>query len=283
MKFELIGVVGAGVMGTGVTQALLQTEHKVKLVDIDRDVLEACQQALRHNLRAIKIFKNELRHLDIDEVMSRLQVSTEIDELKDVQIVVENVTENWDVKKEVYLRLDAACNKDCIFAVNTSALSVTKIAGLTNRPDKIIGMHFMNPVPMKTLVETIKGYHTSEETIAASRTFLAGMNKDCVLVDDLPGFVSNRISHLFMNEAVWVVQDNVADAEAVDQIFRDGYAHQIGPLQTADLIGLDVVLDTLNVLYDAYQDPKFRPAPLLKKMVAAGLLGRKSGQGFYLY
>lgn len=270
-------------MGTGVSQTLAQTGHDVVLVDISEDALEKSIANTRQSIRLSMMMNPKYRDLDIDEVIARIQRTTDYNALSDVDFVVENINENWELKKAVYLKIDQICPKNSVFAANTSAVSITKIGALTNRPDKIIGMHFMNPVPLKPTVETIKGFHTSDETIETAKQFLEGMDKQCILVNDLPGFVSNRISHLFMNEAVWVVQDQVANAQDVDAIFKTCYNHEVGPLETADLIGLDTVLDTLKVLFEAYQDPKFRPAPLLKQMVDAGLLGRKSGQGFFQY
>ncbi|WP_242655185.1 3-hydroxyacyl-CoA dehydrogenase family protein [Clostridium cellulovorans] len=174
-------------------------------------------------------------------------------------------------------------NESCLFLVNTSCISITKIASLTKRPDKVIGTHFMNPVHIKTAVEAIKGFYTSEETIEKTKELLSKMGKEMIIVNDLPGFVSNRISHLFMNEAAFVVQDQVAAPAEVDAIFKKCYGHVMGPLETADLIGLDTVVDSLEVLYESYQDPKFKCCPLLKKMVDANLKGRKTGKGFYDY
>lgn len=270
-------------MGAGVSQNLIQTHHNVLLVDLADDVLEKCLASIRENMRLSMFTDTEMRGNNVDDMLSRVTVSTNLEEIAKADFVVENVTEDWAIKKELYKILDNTYKQDCIIAANTSSISITQIASITKRPDRIIGMHFMNPVPRIKIVETIKGYHTSDKTVHEAKEFLNELNKECVLVNDLPGFVSNRISHLFMNEAIWVVQDDVADPEDVDQIFRDGYKHEIGPLQTADLIGLDTVLNTLYHLYGSYKDPKFRPAPLLEKMVNAGLLGRKSGEGFYKY
>jgi 3-hydroxybutyryl-CoA dehydrogenase len=183
----------------------------------------------------------------------------------------------------VYRALDALCPPEVCFGVNTSCISITRVAGFTQRPDRVIGMHFMNPVYLKTSIEIIRGYHTSEQTIQAARNLLRQLGKDAILVNDYPGFVSNRISHLFMNEAAFVVQDQVATPHEVDAIFKKCYGHTMGPLETADLIGLDTVVHSLDVLYESYQDSKFRCCPLLRKMVHAGLLGVKSGKGFYEY
>ena len=197
--------------------------------------------------------------------------------------VVENITENVDSKLELYSQLDAICRDNVIFAANTSCISITKIASVTNRRQKVIGIHFMNPVPMISAVEMIRGFHTSEETIQTTLDLMKQINKEGIIIKDFPGFVSNRISHLMMNEAAFIVQDRCARAEDVDDIFRKCYGHKMGPLETADLIGLDTVVNSLEVLFASYQDPKFRCCPLLKKMVEAGLLGRKSSQGFYQY
>lgn len=188
-----------------------------------------------------------------------------------------------ELLKNVYGKIDNICDENCIFLVNTSCISITKIAALTKRPDKVIGTHFMNPVPQKKVVEVVKGYHTSEETIASLKELLANIGKEAIIVNDYPGFVSNRVSHLFMNEAAYVVQDQVASPESVDDIFKKCFGHAMVPLETADLIGLDTVVNSLDILYKSYQDPKFRCCPLLRKMVDAGLYGRKSGEGFYKY
>jgi 3-hydroxybutyryl-CoA dehydrogenase len=196
---------------------------------------------------------------------------------------VENVVEKWPVKKDVYAQLDAICRPDVVFAANTSAISITRIGSATKRPSQVVGMHFMNPVPMKPMVEVIRGFHTSDASIAAAKQFLAGMGKDCIVVEDSPGFVSNRVLMLTVNEAVFLVHDKVASAADVDRIFKTCFGHKMGPLETADLIGLDTILYSIEVLYESFNDDKYRPCPLLKKMVDAGLHGRKSGRGFYNY
>lgn len=215
MKLKKIGIIGAGVMGTGVAQNLAQTDHEVVLIDISEEILQKSMDRMQQNIRFSMMMNPDLRKIGMDEIIARVRTTTDYDLLHDVDFVVENVNENWEIKKEVYLKIDDICPKETVFAVNTSAVPITKVGALTQRPDKVIGMHFMNPVPLKPTVETIKGYHTSEKTIEIAREFLAGMGKKCILVQDLPGFVSNRISHLFMNEAIWVVQDQVATAEEV--------------------------------------------------------------------
>lgn len=283
MDIRTVGVIGAGVMGVGVAHSLAQTGHQVVLVDVNDTILDKAREQIRNNLRFQGMFAKGAPPVDVDGVLARIHGTTDLGRLGEADYVVENVSEQWDIKKTVYPRLDAVCPAHCIFAANTSALSITRLAALTQRPDRVIGMHFMNPVPMKKTVETIRGFHTSEDTIERSRNFLRQMGKDSILVNDSPGFVANRLSHLFMNEAANLVLENVGTARDIDDIFKKCYGHAMGPLETADLIGLDTVVDTLKVLYDDYQDSKFRCSPLLRRMVDAGLLGRKSGKGFYNY
>lgn len=278
-----VGVIGAGVMGMGVAQSLAQSGYDVVLIDISEDILEGAMEKIRNDMRLYAMFNRNKEQLDIEAALSRIVCSTDYQQLGEVDFVIENVTEKWDIKKEVYKKIDMICPEHTVFLVNTSCISITKVGALTNRKEKVIGTHFMNPVPMKNTIETIRGYHTSGETIEATKELLGGMGKECIIVNDYPGFVSNRISHLFMNEAAFVVQDQVASPEEVDDIFKLCFGHKMGPLETADLIGLDTVADSLDILYESYQDPKFRCCPLLRKMVDAGLLGRKAGQGFYNY
>lgn len=277
-----IGVIGAGVMGSGVAQKFAQNHHEVILVDISEKVLESSKDKIQNNIRFFNMFNRD-KMIDIENLLSKIHFTTDFDELSEVDFIIENVTENIEVKKDVYEKIDKICKKDCIYMVNTSCISITKIASFTQRKDKVIGTHFMNPVPVKKYIEAIKGYHTSDETIESVKKLLESIGSEFILVNDFPGFVSNRISHLYMNEAAYVVQDGVASPEDVDAIFKKCFEHKMGPLETADLIGLDTVVDSLEVLYESYQDPKFKCCPLLKKMVDAGCLGRKSGQGFYEY
>jgi len=282
MSYASVGVIGAGVMGVGVAQNLAQTNHHVVLVDVSAEILEHSKKEIRNGLRAFAMF-NKKAAVDAKEVMSRIQFTTDYEQLSNVDFVVENVIEKWPVKKDVYAKLDAICRPEVVFAANTSAISITRIGSATKRPSQVLGMHFMNPVPMKPMVEVIRGFHTSEATIAAAKDFLAGMGKDCILVEDSPGFVSNRVLMLTVNEAVFLVHDKVASAADVDRIFKTCFGHKMGPLETADLIGLDTILYSIEVLYESFNDDKYRPCPLLKKMVDAGLHGRKSGRGFYNY
>lgn len=281
MKNKRIGVIGAGVMGEGVAQNLAQTGHEVVLVDLSEGILDKARSNIERNIAFGSFFKKDKD--GAGNAAEKITFTADYNALKDVSFVVENTTEKWAVKQEVYSVLDAICPAGCIFAANTSAISITKIASVTGRADKVLGMHFMNPVPMKPMVEVIRGFHTSEETLAAGREFLASMNKECVIVNDAPGFVTNRVMMLTVNEAVYLVQEGTASAEDIDKLFKSCFGHKMGPLETADLIGLDTILYSIEVLYESYSDSKYRPCPLLKKMVDAGLYGRKSGKGFYTY
>ena len=217
------------------------------------------------------------------DTLSRITFTTDYEQLHDVDFVVENSTEKWHIKKEIYPQLDTICPESAVFAANTSCISITRIGSVTKRPDRIVGMHFMNPVPMKPTVEVIRGYHTSDETIEIATQFLAGMDKDGIVVNDSPGFVSNRVLMLTVNEAAFLLHEGVSTASDVDQIFKKCFGHKMGPLETADLIGLDTILYSIEVLHESFADSKYRPCPLLQKMVDAGLYGRKSGEGFYSY
>lgn len=283
MKIEVVGVIGAGVMGVGVAQALAQTNHRAVLVDVSDEVLAKAKAEIQKNIRFERMFNKSASLGNPDEVLARITLTTDYSLLQDVDFVVENVVEKWDVKKEVYPQLDAICPEHCVFAANTSCISITRIGSVTKRPDRVIGMHFMNPVPLKLTTEVIRGYHTSEETIERAQEFLAGMGKDCIIVNDSPGFVSNRVLMLTVNEAIYLVHDQVSSAQDIDRLFKSCFGHKMGPLETADLIGLDTILYSIEVLYESFNDSKYRPCPLLKKMVDAGLYGRKSGQGFYTY
>jgi 3-hydroxybutyryl-CoA dehydrogenase len=276
-----IGVVGAGVMGVGVAQNLAQTGHDVILVDTSEQILAGALTRIALNCRMSRLTGGPA--VDPDEVLSRISTGVGADALAKVDFVIENVPEDWEIKREVFAALDAACGPDTVFIVNTSAIPITKVGAITGRPDKVIGVHFMNPVPMKPAVELIPGFHTSADTVERTRGLLAAMGKHAVDVKDSCGFISNRLSHVFMNEAAFLVYEGVASAEAVDEVFRSCFGHPMGPLETADLIGVDTVLDSIEVIYQHYRDSKYRPCPLLMQMVDAGLRGRKAGRGFYDY
>lgn len=278
-----VGVVGAGVMGRGVAQAAAQKGMCVVLLDVSDEILVAADNEIRQAIRFAAMLDKKIATDSPDEVCQRIEFTTDLARLAQVDLLVENVSEKVAIKQELYPQLDGVCKSDCVFAVNTSAIAITRVASWTQRAEKVVGMHFMNPVPMKPLVEVIRAHHTSDATIGTAKQFLTQLGKEAVVVNDMPGFVSNRILMLTVNEAVFVVQDQVSTARDVDRIFKGCFGHKMGPLETADLIGLDTILFSLDVLYESYNDPKFRPAPLLRKMVDAGLHGRKSGEGFFKY
>jgi 3-hydroxybutyryl-CoA dehydrogenase len=275
---EPVGVIGAGVMGVGVTQSLAQYGHDVILVDVSEQILSRAGREILHNARMSRLLGSGAPELDLRHV----HTTTDLGELAAAH-VIENITENRVLKEELYARLDAVCGPETVIAANTSAISVTRLGSLMERPDRVLGMHFMNPVPLKATVEVIRGWHTSEDTVERALGLLTSIEKDGIVVSDAPGFVSNRVLMLMINEAIYLVQDQVATTEDVDRIFTSCFEHRMGPLATADMIGLDTILYSIEVLYESFNDSKYRPCPLLKRMVDAGLHGRKSGRGFYSY
>lgn len=278
-----VGIIGAGVMGTGVAQSVAQAGHEVTLIDMSEEILEKAKEEIKRNIRFQAFFKKNENEQPLDQVLGRITYTTDYQKVKAANVIIENVPEVWDIKRDVYHRLNELYIEESIFLANTSCISITKIAAQLKNPSKVIGVHFMNPVPLKPTVEVIRGYHTSEDTVNLTKSFLSSIGKECIIVNDYPGFVSNRLSHLLMNEAAYVVQDQVAIPRDVDDIFKKCFGHKMGPLETADLIGLDTVVNSLDILYESYQDTKFRCCPLLRKMVDAGLHGRKTGKGFYAY
>lgn len=281
MAIKTVGVIGAGVMGRGVAQNLAQTNHEVVLVDIADVILADARNEIKNNIRLQGLFNKEAKAPG--SALERVVFTTDYQLLHKADFIVENAVEKWDIKKEIYPQIDAICPEYCVFAANTSAISITKIAAATQRPDRVVGMHFMNPVPMKSTVEVIRGFHSSDQSMKTAQQFLQQMGKDGIVVNDSPGFVSNRVLMLTVNEAIFLLQDQVASAEDIDKIFKNCFGHKMGPLETADLIGLDTILYSIEVLYESFSDSKYRPCPLLKQMVDAGLYGRKSGRGFYDY
>ena len=253
------------------------------LVDIDEKQLSRARDSIYTNVRMRGLFDKKSALPRPDTVLQRILFTTDFNQLKQADFIIENVVEKWDVKQEVYRRLDSLCGPGCIFAANTSAISITRIASAVARADRVVGTHFMNPVPLKSMVEVIRGFHTSPATLEKTKRFLSAMGKECIVVNDMPGFVSNRVLMLTVNEAIYLVQDQVASPEDIDHLFRTCFGHKMGPLETGDLIGLDTILYSLDVLYESYNDDKFRPCPLLKKLVHAGLHGRKTGRGFFNY
>jgi len=281
---KTIGVVGAGVMGASVAQNLAQTGHQVLLVDNRNDALEGAKNRIRNETRLQRLLRQAGTSAPgADTLLERITFSTELECLASADYVIENVTEKWDIKRPVYERIDRICKADAVFAANTSCIPITRIGSATGRPERVIGTHYMNPVPMKDTVEVIRGFHTGDAAIEATKQLLTQLGKQWVIVNDSPGFVSNRVLMLTINEAVYLLAENVAGAEDVDRIFKSCFGHKMGPLETADLIGLDTILLSLEVLFDSFKDSKYRPCPLLQKMVDAGNFGRKSGTGFYNY
>lgn len=277
----VIGVVGAGVMGIGVAQNLAQCGYETILVDKDEATLDAARAAIARNSRMSRLMGGPT--LDPDEILGRITTAVGVDALAKAELVIENVTENWEIKREVHQQLDRVLAADAVIVVNTSAIPITKMAAIGTHPERVVGVHFMNPVPAKPVVELIPGFHTAPETVERTRAVLTGMGKHAVDVKDASGFVSNRVLMLTVNEAAFLVYEGVATAESVDEVFRGCFGHPMGPLETADLIGVDTILYSVEVLYDHYADSKYRPCPLLKQMTDAGLHGRKSGRGFYTY
>ena len=277
-----VGVVGAGVMGTGIAQSLAEAGRRVVLVDVSEEALEKVAPEIRKGLTMAAMLRGKPTR-PADEVLALVETTTEYERLGDAVFVVENTTEDVDVKSAVYPRLDEVCPPDAVFAVNTSAILIARMAALTKRPDKVIGMHLMNPVPMKPTVEVIRSAQTSEETIETTLELLRSIGKEGIVVNDSPGFVSNRVLMLTVNEAIAVLADGGAPAADIDRIFKTCFGHKMGPLETADLIGLDTILNSLVVLRDSFGDSKYEPHPLLAEKVGAGDHGRKSGRGFYDY
>lgn len=282
MSRYVAGVVGAGVIGRGVAQSLAMAGHRVVLVDVSDDVLERSVAQMRRDLRLARVL-GRLAPGAEGGALENIETTTDYDRLSVAEVVVENVTEDPAVKERVYRRLNDVCGPDVLFAVNTSAIPVTSIAAQVQRPERVIGIHFMNPVPLKDTVEVIRGFHTSPATVLASQELLRSMGKKWVMVEDSPGFVSNRVLMLAVNEAAFLVHEGIAPAESVDEIFKSCFGHKMGMLETADLIGIDTVLRSIKVLQEQFGDSKYRPCPLLKQMVDAGMLGRKTGRGFYTY
>lgn len=281
-----VGVVGAGTMGIGVAHTFAAAGLPVVLVDTAESALDRASTTIAANVRLYPLLdpsRSTLSALSADDVLSRITTSTAVGDVARAGFVVENITEKWECKTEVYRELAAACPATTVLCVNTSAIPITRIAGLIDGPHRVIGTHFMNPVPLMPLVEVIRGVHTDDATVTAVRGLLAKAGKDSVVVNDGSGFVTNRVAMLTINEAIFVLQEGVSTPLDIDRLFRQCFGQRMGPLETADLIGLDTILYSLEVLLDHFADPKYRPAPLLRQLVAAGHLGRKSGKGFHSY
>jgi 3-hydroxybutyryl-CoA dehydrogenase len=283
MKFSTIGVVGAGNIGTGVVTDLVLNGLNAVVADISDEALRKSETEVLKSIRFAPLFSKSLPKVSPEEAARRMTFTRDLKDLANCEMVIENVPERWEIKRPIYEELDAIMPAGICFGANTSCLSITRIAAATRRPEQVIGLHFMNPVHLKPTVEVIRGFHTSDRTLELLQILFGQLRKQAIVVEDLPGFVSNRISHVFMNEAAFVLQDQVASAEKVDQIFKQCFGHKMGPLETADLIGLDTVANSLDVLYESYHDPKYRCCPLMRKLVDAGHLGRKTGRGFHIY
>ncbi|MBM3319280.1 MAG: 3-hydroxybutyryl-CoA dehydrogenase [Candidatus Eisenbacteria bacterium] len=282
MDQKQLAVVGGGTMGAGIAQVFAQSGYRVDLVDLNEEILKRSIGRIEKSVRKLAE-KGVLDPSKVDPVLSSVRPVPSIGKMAPPALVVEAVPEHFELKKKIFQELDAAAPKEAILASNTSSISITEIAAATKRPEKVIGMHFMNPVPLMKLVEVIRGIATADDTYERVEALTKELGKTPVEVQDYPGFVSNRILMPMINEAIYALMEGVASAEDIDTVMKLGMNHPMGPLTLADFIGLDVCLDIMEVLYGGFSDPKYRPCPLLKKMVRAGYLGRKSGRGFFEY
>jgi 3-hydroxybutyryl-CoA dehydrogenase len=277
-----VGVIGAGTMGNGIAQVFTQSGFEVRLVDAAAPALERARSAIGKSLAKF-VEKGKLSSADRDAVLGRLAMGTDIDALGDADYIVETIVEDADAKRDLFARLDTLTRRDVILSSNTSSISITTLGAATSRPDKVLGMHFMNPVPLMPLVELIRGQVTSSDSMLIASDLCVRLGKTATEAADYPGFIANRILMPMINEAIFALMEGVGTTEAIDTVMKLGMNHPMGPLTLADFIGLDVCLAIMNVLHEGLGDPKYRPCPLLRRMVAAGYLGRKSGRGFYQY
>jgi len=277
-----VGILGAGTMGHGIAQVLIRSGYTVFLHDLSQQFLDSGAGRIAKGLNR-DVEKNRLTDEEREKALSRLTTTTRVADLAAADFIVEAVTENLEVKAGAFRAIEPHCGQGVIFASNTSSISITRLAAATERPDRFIGLHFFNPVPVMKLVEIVPGLATSQETLEAAERLATSAGKTPVRVNDYPGFISNRLLMPMINEAVYCLMESVADAKGIDNVMKLGMNHPMGPLELADLIGLDVCLDIMKVLYESFRDSKYRPCPLLEKMVNAGRLGRKTGRGFYEY
>lgn len=282
MDVEKIGVLGAGIMGCGIAQVAAQNGFQVVLRDIEEDLIEKGIDSIEKRLSKA-VDKELITEEEKKEALSNIETTLELEALEDCDVVIEAVVEEKEIKKEVFTELDNICKKETIFASNTSTIPITELASVTNRPEHFIGMHFFNPVHLMDLVEVIRGLETDENTTSTIISLSQDFGKEPVPIEDSPGFAVNRMLIPMINEAVFAYHEGVAEKEDIDKVMELGANHPMGPLKLADMIGLDTVLHIMEVLYEEFNDPKYRPCPLLKKMVRAGRLGKKTGEGFYRY
>ena len=277
----LVGVAGAGLIGSGLAHCLSEAGFEVVLADRNDDILEKARHAITSSVNLRKILqKSQIR---AEDVLEQIVFSADLQDMSECEFMIEAITEDEPLKLDIWTRLGAICQDTAILASATSAIPITRLASKVPHPERFLGIHFMNPVPLKDTVEMIRGVHTSDETIEKARDLLEQIGKKAILVNDSPGFVSNRVLMLTVNEAIWLVQDRVAEPKDIDRLFKDCFGHKMGPLETADMIGLDTIMQSLQVLQDSFGEDKYRPCPLLRQMVDAGYLGRKSGKGFFEY
>lgn len=278
-----IGIIGSGLMGTDIAHAFAQDGYSAIVVDVNPQQFDKAKEKIRQNLRFQKLYKNAERSVDYKSVLANIEFTTDLNRMKGLDYIIETVTEEWDIKRKVHSQLETITADNTVVAVNTSAISITRVGSLKRKPENVVGIHFMNPAYLMPTVEIIRGFHTCDFAIDRTKTLLGTIGKKSIVVQDSPGFVTNRPMMIFINEAICCLHEKIAPKEDIDLLFKECFGHKMGPLQTADLIGLDTVLRSLEVLYQSFNDDKYRPCILLKQMVDAGFHGMKNGRGFYEY